>query len=113
MNRVEEVQAVTNEAQIPLANILVAAIHRPVRRADAFLAAVDLVDKAFAITAEHDNIVPERQQFRRQTRASMQDMPQVLDLRALARTVESGKRNQQRLSVSGRRSILKHSKSPA
>src|SRR5262249_38596703 len=95
MQSVEQIEAVAQQGEIPLAHILIAAIDRLVGRADAALAAVDLVDEALAIAAEDDHVVPEGKELGVEV-ALLRKVDEVDDLRAFSGTVDAGEGDEQR-----------------
>src|SRR5207248_3701846 len=92
---VEQVQAVPRNREIPLADVLIAPVHRLAGSADAALASIHLVHKTFAVAREHHYIVPEGEQRSAQT-GLRQHGAKILDLRGLAGAVEAGEADQQR-----------------
>src|SRR5512146_1442192 len=82
------------QADVPAADVLIAAIHRLAGRSDAALAVEHLVDDALAIARQHYYIVPESEQARAQA-VRFEKAAQAFDLRRLARAVQSGEADQE------------------
>src|SRR5512146_550845 len=99
MQRVEQVEAVADQAQVPGANVLVATLDRLVRRADSALAAVYLVNEAFPIPTQDHNVVPESELGVAESERASQ-AAQVLDLSRLACAVQARKTHDQRFATS-------------
>jgi len=63
IDRVQQIKEVTEDRQVPGANVLVAAIDGFPWGADSLLTLVNLMDEAFAIPLAHNDVVPKGQQF--------------------------------------------------
>src|SRR5512141_3077191 len=86
-----------DEAQIPGANVLVAALDRFVWGADAALTTVNLVNESFAIAREDDDVVPEGEHRFAQPEG-VHEGTEVIDLGGLPGSIESGEADHNRSS---------------
>src|SRR3954451_3011566 len=94
MDRIQQVQTMTRQREIPSAHVLIATLDRLLGRSDPLLTAVNLVDKILPVALANDGVVPKREHDN-PLFCSSKILTHVFDLRAFAGTVQAGERNQQ------------------